>query len=371
MSRNSHHNSHHSHHHHAHHGPTKVFGSWGADVLAGTAGRDIIFGLWGDDEISSGAGNDIVHAGFGDDLIIGGAGNNRYFGGHGLDTVSYAGSITDYELNAGCRPWSPISITRLDGAAEGAGVDRLHSIEAIYFAADDYTFHLDGTNNAVLAGDDAFATDEDTALVIEGADLLANDLEFDGDAMAITGVDATSASGASVSLSGGQITYDAGGIFDALGEGDTAEDTFTYTVDDGKGGTDTATVTVSITGVNDAPSIIAPVSVSVAENTTDILAVIGATDAENDAITYGISGGVDAAFFAIDASTGALTFLGAPDFETPLDDGGDNIYDVEVSATDTGGASDTAAIAIEVTDVAEGPGFEMRLNELHYDNAGG
>lgn len=369
MSRNSHHHHNHHTHHHAHHGPNQVFGSWGADVLSGTSGRDRIFGLWGDDEISSGAGNDTVFAGWGDDLIIGGAGNNRYYGGHGLDTVSYAGSITDYELNAGCRPWSPISITRLDSAGEGAGVDRLHSIEAIYFAADDYTFHLDGSNNAVLAGDDAALTDEDTALVIDGADLLANDLEFDGDEIAITAVDGTSAAGASVSLVNGEITYDAGGIFDALGEGEVAEDTFTYSVDDGKGGTDTATVTVSITGVNDAPSIVAPVSVSVAENTSDILAVIAATDAENDAITYSVSGGADAALFAIDANTGALTFLGAPDFETPLDADGDNIYDVEVSASD-GSASDTASVAVEVTDVEEGPGFEMRLNELHYDNAG-
>ncbi|MEL7487286.1 MAG: hypothetical protein AAGJ87_08745, partial [Pseudomonadota bacterium] len=49
--------------------------------------------------------------------------------------------------------------------------------------------------------------------------------------------------------SGGSITFVFSEIvtflgFDALDVGDTAQDTFTYTIDDGNGGTDTATVTI-------------------------------------------------------------------------------------------------------------------------------
>ena len=51
-------------------------------------------------------------------------------------------------------------------------------------------------------------------------------------------------------------------------------------------------------------------------------------------LTYSISGGADAAQFAINASTGALSFLAAPDYETPTDAGANNVYDVTVQVTD-------------------------------------
>ncbi len=58
--------------------------------------------------------------------------------------------------------------------------------------------------------------------------------------------------------------------------------------------------------------------------------------------------------FTINATTGVLTFIGAPDFETPGDAGGNNIYDVVVRATSTGGTDDQA-IAVTVTNVNEAP----------------
>ena len=79
---------------------------------------------------------------------------------------------------------------------------------------------------------------EDGAL-LDTADLLANDREFDGDALSVIAVSATSASGATLTLQGGQIVYDPGDLFDHLAAGEAAVDSFTYTVDDGKGGIDT------------------------------------------------------------------------------------------------------------------------------------
>lgn len=63
-------------------------------------------------------------------------------------------------------------------------------------------------------------------------------------------------------------------------------------------------------------------------------------------------GGVDAAKFTIDASTGALAFIAAPDYEAPTDSGADNVYNVTVQVSDGAGGSDTQAIAVTVTDVA-------------------
>jgi serralysin len=71
-----------------------------------------------------------------------------------------------------------------------------------------------------------------------------------------------------------------------------------------------------------------------------------------DTLTYSISGGVDAALFSINATTGALTFLVAPDFEIPLDAGANNTYEVIVQVSD-GALTDTQTITVTVTDVTE------------------
>ncbi|MDP2240501.1 MAG: Ig-like domain-containing protein, partial [Burkholderiales bacterium] len=119
--------------------------------------------------------------------------------------------------------------------------------------------------------------------------------------------------------------------------------------------TDTQTIAVTVTNVNEAPVITsngggATAAASVAENATAVTTVT-ATDADAGAtLTYSISGGADAAKFAINSGTGALTFLVAPDFETPTDVGGDNVYDVTVQVSD-GVTTDTQAIAVTVTDV--------------------
>ena len=71
--------------------------------------------------------------------------------------------------------------------------------------------------------------------------------------------------------------------------------------------------------------------------------------------SYSIAGGADAALFTINASTGALTFIAAPNFEAPADAGGNNVYDVTVQVADGNGGIDTQAIAVTVTNVNEAP----------------
>lgn len=93
-------------------------------------------------------------------------------------------------------------------------------------------------------------------------------------------------------------------------------------------------------------------AINVAENTTAVT-TISASDGDGDPLTYSISGGADAAKFSINASTGVLTFISAPDYENPTDSGANNVYDVQVTVSD-GTASDTQTIAVTVTNVAEG-----------------
>ncbi len=52
------------------------------------------------------------------------------------------------------------------------------------------------------------------------------------------------------------------------------------------------------------------------ENRTDAITLIATDDSGRDTITYSISGGADSASFNINGSTGVVTFITAPDFET-------------------------------------------------------
>ena len=89
---------------------------------------------------------------------------------------------------------------------------------------------------------------------------------------------------------------------------------------------------------------------SIMENGTAVTTVM-ATDFDDPVLTYGIAGGADAALFDIDATTGALTFKTAPDFEAPTDTDSDNVYEVAVEASD-GFLTDSQAISVEVTNVS-------------------
>ncbi len=121
----------------------------------------------------------------------------------------------------------------------------------------------------------------------------------------------------------------------------------------------TDTVTVTINAVNDEPVIVQPATdpaaITIVENMTAIIDVDTADveDTLEISLTYGLSG-VDAGLLSIDAN-GNLAFVVAPDFEVPADSGGDNIYDLTVTVTDTGGLTDSVTIAVAVSDAAEGP----------------
>ena len=93
-------------------------------------------------------------------------------------------------------------------------------------------------------------------------------------------------------------------------------------------------------------------SLSIVENTTAVTTVT-ATDADlpAQAFTYSIVGGADSALFSINASTGELAFITAPDFEIPVDAGDDNIFNVTVQASDgTLGAKQNITVAVKGAD---------------------
>jgi|GEM_PF-683351 len=119
----------------------------------------------------------------------------------------------------------------------------------------------------------------------------------------------------------------------------------------------TKAVTLAINDLNEAPSVTSGGTLSVAENSTGT--VYTATGADPDTaqtLSWSI-GGTDAALFSINSTSGALTFNTVPNFELPADNGGDNVYDLTVIATDNGTGNLTAskALTITVTNVNEAP----------------
>ncbi len=119
---------------------------------------------------------------------------------------------------------------------------------------------------------------------------------------------------------------------------------------------DTQAIAVAVGNVDEGVTITShggagSVSLTIAENGAAVTGV-AASDADGGPVGYAIAGGADAWRFTIDAQTGALSFVSAPDFEAPADADADNVYEVVVSASD-GAFSDTQAFRVGVGNVNE------------------
>jgi trimeric autotransporter adhesin len=93
----------------------------------------------------------------------------------------------------------------------------------------------------------------------------------------------------------------------------------------------------------------ASATINIKEGVTAVTTV-KATDVDGNTLSYSLVGGLDKYKFKIDSTTGALTFVYAPDFEKPSDSGGNNVYDVIVQVSD-GTLTTTQTISVVIGDV--------------------
>ena len=131
---------------------------------------------------------------------------------------------------------------------------------------------------------------------------------------------------------------------------------------DGTGRTDTQTVTVSVTNLveaNQPPTITSGGAATAAENQVTTSYTPVATDPENDSVSFSIIGGADADLFELDSVNGALKFKVSPDFEAHGSSNNDNLYEVQIQASDGNGGTDTQTVNVTVTDENEGPDFTI------------
>lgn len=116
----------------------------------------------------------------------------------------------------------------------------------------------------------------------------------------------------------------------------------------------------TLTVADTTPPTFASSSFSVSENIAT--SATAATIRVSESATVTISSGVDAARFNIsrsDTDTAIIKFNVSPDFEVPIDSGGNNVYDLTLTATDTAGNSGNQAITITVTDVVDTTSFSL------------
>ena len=107
----------------------------------------------------------------------------------------------------------------------------------------------------------------------------------------------------------------------------------------------------------------------VEENTRsgiDLGAPVAATDL-GDVLTYSLEG-TGAAFFSIDRATGQLSTKAKLDYEDNTNTNANHMYAVTVKATDPFGATASADVTIEVTDVNEAPSVDGAASIDHAEN---
>ena len=149
-----------------------------------------------------------------------------------------------------------------------------------------FTITLRPINDAPVAVNDRYSTGEDVLLTINAPGVISNDRDVDlpNDTITVATSQSTSTLGAIVSvLPNGQFTYDSRNAaqLQRLVNGETALDTFTYTLRDAVGATSNlATVTITVSGNNDAP-IAVDDNLSVPFGVTELLNVL-ANDRDAD-----------------------------------------------------------------------------------------
>jgi len=211
------------------------------------------------------------------------------------------------------------------------------------------TVTVEGVNDGPDALDDTATTGEDSSInVDQGNGLLTNDSDPDtSDNLTVTeignGTDTEDVGNGGTGISGnnggtftidpdGSYTFDPGSDFQDLDDGETRETSITYTIDDGNGGTDEATLTITVTGANDAPSPEGTIGDQTNLDADEIASVdvSGAfSDADGDTLSYSATELPQG--LTIDPDTGVIS--GTID-NSASQEGSGGVYSVTVTASD-------------------------------------
>ncbi|NOY46225.1 MAG: tandem-95 repeat protein, partial [Deltaproteobacteria bacterium] len=138
------------------------------------------------------------------------------------------------------------------------------------------TLQITPVNDPPVAVDDAYATDEDSLLVVSAPGVLANDSDAEGDSLA-AGLQSPPAHGSVTAQPDGGFRYTPDADFHGT-------DSFTYTVSDGSA-TSTATVTVTVRSVNDPPVAANDAATTDEDTPVAVEVLVNDSDVDGDALS--------------------------------------------------------------------------------------
>jgi VCBS repeat-containing protein len=226
-----------------------------------------------------------------------------------------------------------------------------------------YSVTVKGADDAPDAVNDTAEVNEDATTSNLHASILSNDTDVDhGHVLDIESVNTAGTIGTVYfDDASNTLTYAADAASqDALKFGETMTDTFTYTVEDEYGATDTATVTVKVTGVNDAPDAVNDTAEVNEDATTSNLhawILSNDTDIDNSAVldiaSVNTAGTIGTVYFNDTANT--LTYAADAASQDALKVGETMTDTFTYTVEDEYGATDTATVTVTVTGVNDAP----------------
>jgi hypothetical protein len=199
---------------------------------------------------------------------------------------------------------------------------------------DDIRITATAGNGLPVAGADWAVVDEDASVTVE---VLANDSDPDGDALTVTGV-SQPAHGSALINPDSTVTYRPVANY-------CGSDSFTYTVSDDKGGTDSAVVSVTIDPVNDDPVARDDTATTPQDAPVTILVLNNDSDVDGDTLTVSTAGG--AAHGTVTNDGGSVLYAPSPGYAGP------DSFTYTVS--DGHGGTATAAVTVTVTGATPPP----------------
>ena len=333
---------------------TTLSGSIHADTLTGGVGDDTLAGNAGSDYISAGAGNDALSGNGGEDSLMGGVGNDTLSGGLGndqlngaadFDTVLLTGNRSEYTLSLN---GDTGALTVIDNLGGRDGTDVLLGVEYLRFA--DTTINAPYVNFDPTSSAASFSSNQ--RAILQGT--LPSASDANGDVISYV-LDAAAANGVVVIEPTGAFTYTPNPAF-------SGSDSFSFAVDDGRGGRSVYTATITVLPVLNAAPDVAAAVVSIPENSAAgaLVLTVNAVDPDGDTLSYAIVGGnldVDGdsnLAFAVDASSGQISINDSGDLDAAVVPS----FALTIRASD-GDLSDDAAVTVNIIPNRAPDGFSL------------
>lgn len=217
---------------------------------------------------------------------------------------------------------------------------------------------ITGTNDRPIATGDAREVDEGEAILL---DVLANDSDVDqSDTLEIDSF--TQPSKGVVTLAGGKLQYEASGSFAGLALGEEEEVNFSYRVEDGNGGSDTAQVSVTVIGTNEAPTAHMDEAVTTESGTVLVDVLDNDTDPDTGDVLTIASAQLVYGKGKVSIESGQIRFDTDGAYEQlGIDQRAEAI--VEYTVTDESGESSTSAAFITISGEYDAPFIVENLDD--------